>query len=369
MWKTIISCWTISAVKFRRMLFLSLSKARFPTYTSLYFFLGLVFVGGLVGCARENTVVQLAGRTMGTTYHVKVVPPEDAALPQSLQQQIDETLNSINQSMSTYIGDSELSRLNQAPVDTWIDVSRPLLEVLLLSREVSEASGGSFDVTAGPLVNLWGFGPQKGDDKVPDEQSIRQTMGKVGYGYLEIDADQMRVRKAKNIYVDLSAVAKGYAADVVAEQLKSRGLKNTMVEIGGELRLSGYNAEGELWRIGIEKPNLLHKGALQAVELTDAGMATSGDYRNYFEVEGERYSHTIDPSTGRPIKHTLASVTVIADTGAKADAYATALNVLGPEKGFELATRQSLAAYFIVRNGESFTVKYTPEFKRYLVEL
>lgn len=347
------------------MSILSYSKARLTLRASLYFFLAC----GLIACSQTDPLVQLSGRTMGTTYHVKLIAHEATASSEILQQQVDATLAAINQSMSTYIEDSELSRLNRAPVDTWVEVSQPLLEVLLISRDVSDASGGAFDITAGPLVNLWGFGPQKGRDEVPDEQAIQQTMERVGYNLLEIDAKQQRVRKLKDIYLDLSAVAKGYAADVVAEQLRLQGFNNTMVEIGGELRLSGLNAQAKPWRIGIEKPGLLHEGALQAVDIRDAGMATSGDYRNYFELDGERYSHLIDPSNGRPARHLLASVTVITDSGARADAYATALHVLGPDRGYDLARQLKLAAFFIVREEEGFSVKYTPEFKRYLVEL
>lgn len=351
------------------MSILSSNKARLTQRASLYFFLALVLACGLVACSQRDQLVQLSGRTMGTSYHIKLITPGTTSSREKLQQQVDDVLEAINQSMSTYIEDSELSRLNRAPVDTWVEVSQPLLEVLLISRDVSEASGGAFDITAGPLVNLWGFGPQKGRDEIPDEQAIRQTMERVGFNLLEIDGKQQRVRKLKDIYVDLSAVAKGYAADVVTEQLRTLGFNNTMVEIGGELRLSGLNAQAKPWRIGIEKPELLHEGALQAVDISDAGMATSGDYRNYFELNGERYSHLIDPSNGRPVRHLLASVTVITDSGARADAYATALHVLGPEHGYKLAHRLKLAAFFIVREEEGFSVKYTPEFERYLVEL
>lgn len=351
------------------MLIRSSHKARLLLRTSLYFFLGIVVTVGLIACSQRDQQVQLSGQTMGTTYHVKLITPEAIASPEVLQQKIDDTLAAINQSMSTYIEDSELSRLNHAPVDTWVEVSQPLLEVLLISRDVSEASGGAFDITAGPLVNLWGFGPQKHTDEIPDEHAIQKTLERVGYKLLEIDAKQRRVRKLKDIYLDLSAVAKGYATDAVTEQLRAQEFNNSMVEIGGELRLSGFNAQAKPWRIGIEKPGLLHEGTQQTVDISDGGMATSGDYRNYFELNGERYSHLIDPSNGRPVRHLLASVTVITDSGARADAYATALHVLGPDRGYDLAYRLKLAAFFIVREEEGFSVKYTPEFERYLVDL
>ena len=305
---------------------------------------------------------------MGTQYRVKWVAGGSAVDPVRLQQQVDQKLVWINSIMSTYIDDSELSLVNQGPVNEWITVTAPLFEVLRLSQEISIQSSGAFDITVGPLVNRWGFGPDEIQQKLPSEQEIATLRERVGYRHLELDSgiDNFRLKKHADIYLDLSAIAKGYATDVLAELLFDQGIQNFLIEIGGELRLAGLNADGEDWRIGVEQPTLLHQGAVAAVQVTDAGVATSGDYRNYYEVDGVRFSHTINPATGRPITHALVSVTVIAASGALADAYATAINVKGPEQGYQFALEKQLAAYFIIRDGDAFGLKYTPQFEHYL---
>lgn len=331
---------------------------------SLCFFLGVAF--SLQGCtSSEEPVLVITGETMGTYYQVKVVGAGEEFSAAKLQQVTDEALVKINDIMSTYIPDSELMRLNRSSVGAWVDISEPLYDVLVTSQRISELSGGAFDITVAPLVNLWGFGPKRSNEP-PTEQAVSEALEQIGYQYLEVRPGKAQVRRTRDVQLDLSAVAKGYGADYVAQVYRGMGLENFMVEIGGELRLAGHNPNGEPWRIGVEVPSVARTGVVQAVEVTNAGVATSGDYRNYYEVDGKRVSHTIDPATGHPITHTLASVTVIADTAADADALATALNVMGAEKGRELADKAGIAAYFIERQNDDFVSSYSEEFKQYL---
>ena len=311
---------------------------------------------------------QFNGNTMGTTYHIKAVANKDVELTQQeIGQEIDKALVKFNQVMSTYIRTSELSRFNQHPVKEWVSVSPHLMSVLLLAHNISDESNGAFDITVGPLVNVWGFGPEKREG-TPSEEAIAKAMESVGYRYLELDMAGMRIYKEKDIYLDLSAIAKGYATDVIAELLELQGIHHYMVEIGGELKIKGHNFSGDPWTIGVEKPALGHAGAMQKVSGDNVGIATSGDYRNFYEVDGERVSHTLDPTTGKPITHGLASITVIAASGGAADAYATAINVLGPDLGYDLANQLNLAAFFVVREGDGFVTKHTSEFEQYMVK-
>ncbi len=324
-----------------------------------------------MACAEpEVPHFSFSGPTMGTRYHITVLQQGDSATnQQELQQAIDQQLQLINQQMSTYIDDSELMRLNRAAVGEWVPVSANLFEVLMLSLELGWLSNGAFDITVGPLVKLWGFGPGTLEmpDAVPSESSIQSELQSLGFQNIEFDLENNQIRKKQAVSIDLSAIAKGYAADKVAELLNYAGYRDFMVEIGGELHLQGHSPRGLPWRIAIEEPVEGRLGEVhQALVLTDVGMATSGDYRNYFEQEGIRYSHTIDPATGYPIKHKLASVTVVAESAAYADGLATALNVLGPEKGLKLAESQGLAVYMMVKTEQGFESRYSNAFKVYL---
>lgn len=323
---------------------------------------------GLLGCApdAERDFVQLEGETMGTTYHITLVTDEQPLRAKDfteLQAAVDTELLLINQHMSTYIPDSEIMKLNGAEVDEWLYVSEPLRQVLEISQAISRKSNGAFDITVGPLVDAWGFGPGRPVDHQPAPEVIRKAKAVVGYQYLELTGHQ--VRKTAAIHLDLSAVAKGYGVDWIATFLDARGFQHYMVEIGGELRLKGLNAKGKPWRIAIERPEAWQGSVHKAIAISDRGMATSGDYRNYLELDGKRFSHTIDPKTGYPIDHNLASVTVIAATSAEADAWATAINVLGDEKGMAVAQKENLAVYMIVKDGDHFTDRSSEAFAAY----
>lgn len=334
--------------------------------------LGLVVIGCwlLSACGWGGTdegLLQFSGPTMGTTYSVKVVHAPEHIATDQLKREIDQILERVDQKMSTYDPNSELSRFNQSETTDWITVSEELLLVIEKALQISRLTEGAFDITVGPVVNLWGFGPEMRADELPLDKDIAKILARVGYGRIHVRETPPAIRKDQaDIYLDLSAIAKGYAVDQVAEYLESVGISNYMVEVGGEMRLRGRNAKGEAWAIGIEKPSPGQRTVQRIIQISDAGIATSGDYRNFFEKEGRRYSHTLDPRTGRPVAHTLASVTVIDDSAMHADALATALLVLGPEAGYQLAAREKLAALFIAISPNGFIEKTTTEFDHYL---
>ncbi|MDQ1257488.1 MAG: FAD:protein transferase [Candidatus Hydrogenedentes bacterium] len=309
-----------------------------------------------------------AGETMGTTYSVKVFAAPEAwsGLSERVGPAIQAALDLVNDRMSTYRPDSELSRFNQLQDTAPFSMSRDTLAVFEVAQRVSEVSGGAFDVTIGPLVNAWGFGPGERTVTGPSEDELAALRGRVGYRKLELDAAASTVRKTQpDLYCDLSAVAKGYGVDRVVKALEDLGIASYMVEVGGEVRTRGLKA-GRPWRIAIAKPVPDQQAHDRIFPMPPEGLAlaTSGDYRNFYELDGIRLSHTIDPSTGRPITHNLASVSVFHANCADADAYATAFMVLGPEKGYDLAVQEDVAALFITRDApDRFSEKTTPAFE------
>lgn len=311
----------------------------------------------------------LRGETMGTTFAViLVVDDVEAQRLDQVLHLVDLELDHVNAEMSTYLEDSALSRFNAAASTEPIAAPRHLLAVIEDARHVSEATGGAFDVTVGPLVDAWGFGPDRAPHRELDEAEIDSLRSVVGYDKLEVDLDRLTLRKSvPGLHVDLSAIAKGHGCDRVGAVVEAQGFVEYMVEIGGEIRTRGNNPRGEPWKVGVERPTTAADGArvVQSIlPVSNAALATSGDYRNYWEKDGVRYSHTVDPRTGRPIAHTLASVTVVhPESTALADAWATALNVLGPDEGLAIATREGLAAYFLVRHGDGFDTRSTPAFE------
>ena len=326
-----------------------------------------VFV--LTGCdfAYQETVVGFEGQTMGTTYSVKWVD-KNAARVQGLQVRADQVLATVNKQMSTYDPTSEISTFNKLPAGSEMEVSDALASVTREALRISADSKGAFDATVGPLVNLWGFGPNGRIEKAPTDAEIEELRPRVGYTNISVLDNPTRLKKAGDQYLDLSAIAKGYGVDQLARTLEEAGIKNYLVEIGGELRAQGVKPEGEPWRIAIESPDVMERSIGRIINVKDTGIATSGDYRNYFEENGVRFSHTLDPSTARPITHKLASVTVLRPTCAEADALATTLMVMGEEAGFEFAKERGIAAYFLVKdaNSEGFVEKATAEFEEFV---
>ncbi|MBN1379105.1 MAG: FAD:protein FMN transferase [Gammaproteobacteria bacterium] len=316
----------------------------------------------------QQRLVLLGGDTMGTSWSVKITDLPASIERSALNTELQAELEIINAGMSTYRDDSEISRLNQYNGADAFPVSEDFYTVLKEALRVAELSNGAFDITVGPLVNLWGFGPVKIPDHVPSDKDIEEKLSHTGFNkILLLENEQHAVKKTDpDIYIDLSAIAKGYAVDRLAEILEHNSIENYMVEIGGEIRLRGINDRGQAWVIAVEKPVAGERSALMLVQPKQAAIATSGDYRNYFEENGIRYSHTIDPTTGRPITHHLASVSVVSESCMTADALATALMVMGPEHGLSFAKQQNLAVLFVVKTENGFETIATDPMKFYL---
>jgi thiamine biosynthesis lipoprotein len=317
----------------------------------------------------QSRLIEFSGATQGTTYHIKVVGLPAALPAETARTAIEEELADITRHLSTYEPDSELSRFNQSRETGWIPASAGLVRVLTDARQVSELSHGAYDVTVGALVNLWGFGPEDTGERIPTEQEIAAAQARIGYTRLGVSPSPPAIRKdIPDLYVDLSSIAQGYAVDRVAERLDGLGIANYLVEIGGELRGKGLNQLGGHWRIGIERPTPGERSVYTIIRIADVGVSTSGDYHDYFERDGQRYSHIIDPQSGRPVAHRLASVTVVSENTMRADALCTALMVLGPEEGYHLAQQAGLAAYFIIKTDAGFTDRETPAFNQHRLE-
>lgn len=306
----------------------------------------------LSSCRRETEapaaprpeVVTLQGETMGTTYHVKVVArsPEESARAVALQARVDELLERVNDQMSTYRPDSELSRFNRHPGTEPFPVSPETARVTRRALEIGEKTGGAFDVTLGPLIELWGFDKGGRRESPPPDAELAAAKARVGLEHVSARGGAL-VKDRADVEVNLSGIAKGFGVDQVLELVIAAGFADVMVEIGGEVRARGQNASGEPWRIGINVPrsDADPTAVLVAVPLKDAALATSGDYRNFFESGGRRYSHILDPTTGAPVQRELVSASVLAPDCATADALATAAIVLGEER-----TREVLRAHF-----------------------
>lgn len=326
----------------------------------------ITMLSAVSGCSDSGSVpLYLSGPTMGTSYNITIVDEAYTEQATEIAEAVTSILNGVNQTASTYIDNSELVELNRDTIEQVVRVSDDLFSMLLISEQVYRLTEGGFDVTVGPVVDLWGFGPGY-NQQVPSDSDIEAAQALTGFSKLVLNDASKSVSKTSPVQIDLSSVAKGYAVDLVADYFLSMGIANFLVEIGGEIRVNGHNPKGNPWRIGIESPNSSQASPAQAVAVTDLAMATSGDYRNYFDANGVRYSHTIDPRTGRPITHNLASVTVFADTSALADALATGLNVVGFDRALTICEQQKLACFFILHDGENFVQQHSSEFTQYL---
>jgi FAD:protein FMN transferase len=310
-----------------------------------------------------TTVLRLEGSTMGTTWSVLLGERSTGVDPADLQLQLQQELDLINKRMSTYDQTSEISRFNDSSTTDWFPVSPETVQVVELARKISTLSNGAFDVTVGPLVDMWGFGPRPRGERRPTDSQVEMLLKQVGYRHLSVRRDPAALRKdVPGLRVDLSAIAKGYGVDRLAEVLVAKGFTNMVVEIGGEMVLKGRNPNGKLWRIAVEKPLPGQRSVERVFLLTDTGMATSGDYRNFFTENGQRFSHTIDPATGRPARNRLASATVLAPTSAEADALATALMAMGDERAREFCRREKIAAYLLIHQGDGIQAIMTENF-------
>nr|WP_232365165.1 FAD:protein FMN transferase [Salinimonas marina] len=307
----------------------------------------------LAACGNEKLpVVHLHGDTMGTTYNVKYVVSDQQQAVEGLQSKIDTRLQRINALMSTYDPESELSRFNQNRFTKPFVVSAETRTVVTEALRLSQVSKGALDVTVGPLVNLWGFGPNKRPEQVPSDEQIAQVRDYVGAQKLRV-TDEGLQKTHPQVYVDLSTIAKGYGVDEIAQILEKHDIHDYLVEIGGEMRVKGQRGDGSGWLIAIEKPVSSERAVQKILSVGTNAIATSGDYRNYYEQDGVRYSHLIDPRTGKPITHNLVAVTVVDPSSMTADGLATALNVMGWDAAKALAEEQNLAVLLIRHhNGE-----------------
>ncbi|WP_191135344.1 FAD:protein FMN transferase [Pasteurella canis] len=326
----------------------------------------------LVACEKSPEMVTLTGKTMGTTYSVKYVDNGQFQIKsEAMHAGIESVLRDVNNKMSTYIASSELSMFNQyTQIDTPIEISADLATVLAESIRLNKVTDGALDVTIGPIVNLWGFGPEKRTTPESMEEQLEKRRAWVGIEKLVLtqEGEKFFLQKAvPQLYIDLSSIAKGFGVDKVAAYVSSQGADNYLVEIGGEIRAKGKNLEGKNWQIAIEKPSFDGSRAVsQIIGLKNLAMATSGNYRNYFEENGRRFSHEIDPKTGYPIDHRLASITVLADSTMTADGLSTGLYVLGEEKALEVAEKYNLLVYLITKTEKGFEARMSSAFEKLL---
>jgi FAD:protein FMN transferase len=318
----------------------------------------------LAGCATLRPAARvdtLDGDAMGSTWTVRLVrnthSPDLATLQTGIQAQLD----TVDAQMSTWKPESDLSRFNAAPAGTWQTLPPALFLVLATALDLARDTGGAYDPTVGPLVNLWGFGPGPKTRTVPDAAALAAARARVGWQRIELDRVARRARQPGGATIDLSSIAPGFAVDQVTRYLERQGLTDFLVEHGGELHARGHRPGARGWRVGIEQPDT-DAGLAMVVVLSDRASGSSGDYRKFYELDGKRVSHHIDPRTGAPVTHALASVTALADDGLHADSTAAALSILGPDEGLAYARQHGIAALFLIRNGDGFTQTMTPGF-------
>ncbi len=310
--------------------------------------------------------IRFAGEIMGTTYHITVASFSDEMDPDVLSSAAHKKLSMVEEKMSIYRKESELSQFNDHSSTTPFVMSPETIEVFQISQQISAETEGAFDITMGPLVNEWGFGPQRVTGN-PDETRIAKLLEYTGHHKIEIRNNTMIVKTHPSVWCDLSAVAKGYGVDKVAEEFDRLGITNYLIEVGGEVRTNGINPEGTIWRLAIERPIDEDHVSQMVVGLSGVALATSGDYRIFRIENGKRFSHVIDPGTGWPATHQLASASVIHPSCAWADAYATAIMVMGPEKGYQFSLDHHLAVYLLIRKDSNhFIACQTPAFSDYM---
>lgn len=314
-------------------------------------FFGLLFL--LSACEQQTDIAKLSGSTMGTTWSVQIA---EASLANTklIENKIKERLIAINNEFSTYQNDSTISRFNQHQSTTPFNVSQEFFAVAQTADNISRLTAGAFDPTLAPLIRLWGFG-QDIKTELPSDKSIADAKQLVGYQQLILDSSNNTLQKKHpEISIDYSAIAKGYAVDQISDLLLQEDLKNHLVEIGGELKANGKKPNNKPWTIAIAKPIPGKPSAMQTITLENEGIATSGNYNNFFFYAGKRYSHTLDPRTARPVTHTLASTTVRHESTMIADALATALMVMGTQEGINFANKHKLKVFMLNKEDKHF---------------
>lgn len=316
-----------------------------------------------------STATVLDGKTMGTFWRVSVIGVDEAKA-QALRAKVQALLDADDRLLSTWKNDSALMRFNHAADTRPWPVSEAMADIVTLSLRIGAKTDGAMDITVGPLVNLWGFGPDKQPVATPDAQAIAAAKARTGLQHLQVinqSGRQFLQKDIPDLFVDLSTVGEGYAADHLARLMEQEGISRYLVSVGGALVSRGMNGEGKPWRVAIQKPTDRENAVQAIVDINGHGISTSGSYRNYYELDGKRISHVIDPQTGQPITHKLVSVTVISPTALEADGWDTGLMVLGPEKAQQVVREQGLAVYMIVKEGEGFKTWMSPQFRTFLV--
>jgi len=323
-------------------------------------FLVLLFAG----CGIQNEA-EFSGKTMGTVYHIKIVTGFFVNT-EGLKHKIEMKLEEINNSMSTYRKNSEISRFNAlGRIGEKFYVSDDFLNVMTVAHNIYQLTGGAWDGTIEPLVNLWGFGNSKNKKRIPSKSEIQARLPDIGFNHIEISPDRYLLKRKAYISLDLASIAKGYAVDQVAMLIRTNGIENFLVEIGGEVFASGLRKDGKQWRIGINRPqkDAPYDQVYKVLTLQDKAFATSGDYRIYFEIDGKRFSHILDPNNGYPITNGVVSVSIMSDTCTFADGLATAVMVLGPEKGLKLVNSlDNTECLIVVQKNGALTDYYSKGF-------
>ncbi|SEP14963.1 thiamine biosynthesis lipoprotein [Pseudomonas sp. NFACC39-1] len=328
--------------------------------------LGLVvLVGVLAGCGNGDTLERFDGPTMGSHYSIRYVRHSAGPGPKAVQAEVENILAEVDRQFSTYRSDSDIERFNALPADSCLVMPGPVLELIGVGEQLSAQSDGSFDLTVEPLLNLWGFGPQSREEKVPTAEALAQVRQRVGQGHLRIDGD--RLCKDAAVEVDFNSIAAGYAVDRIAARLQALGIDSYLAEATGELKAAGRKPDGSAWRIALEEPRDDRQVAERVIEVNGYAVSTSGDYRRYFEQDGARYSHTFDARTGAPVLHNLASVTVIHPSALMADGLSTLLLILGPERGWDYAQKHGNGVFFVLRDNDRFIVRTNEAFERMTV--
>lgn len=319
---------------------------------------GRVFFAALIACgltswtqAGDEAPVRLQGLTMGTTWSVQLAASNESPDGKKLRRDVQDLLDQLEQQLSTYREDSDVSRFNRSTTTNWFPVSPAVAQIVTKAQEVSRLSGGALDISSSPLIELWGFGKNR-HARIPSETEIQRTRNRVGWQRIHARSEPPALRKkASDLTIDLSSIAKGFAVDVIAGWLNSTGQASHLVQIGGETRASGHKGNGQPWRVGIEQAIPTARSVGEIVELNRRSLATSGNQRNRHLIDGHAYGHILDPVTGHPVEGTLASVSVLADSCMEADAWATALFVLGEQRGLALAGELRLDCLFVPITG------------------
>lgn len=324
---------------------------------------GLVMLAGLLyGCGNGDSVESFGGPTMGSTYSIKYVRHAGLADPEQVRKEVEGILGEIDRQMSTYRSDSDIERFNALPANSCQKMPTAVLELIRVGEQLSVQSEGSYDLTVEPLMNLWGFGPQGREEKVPSAAALSEVLQRVGHQHLRIDGDQLC--KDSAVEVDFNSVAAGYAVDRIATRLDAMGIHDYLAEATGELKAKGKKLDGSPWRVALEEPRDDQQVAERIINVDGYGVSTSGDYRNYFLQDGRRYSHTFDARSGAPVLHDLASVTVIHPSALMADGLSTLLLILGPQRAWDYAEKHDIGAFFVIRADTGFVIRTSKAFER-----